>query len=315
MLAAGDDRQHAGNEGYDDDPQRHYSWDSTVANHSRPKAGDVIALWDKKILLGASIIESIVEGDDTKVRLRCPVCSKTKIKMRRMAPKYRCFEQSCKAEFREPVQERVDVHNYRTSHEAAWVYLEGLLDAVRLRPLCIEPKSQQSIRELKLEEFHEALQSAGAGAEIAMLARVQQRFGQSKGPLTTHGHSMTTVRVRNGQGAFRKALLNSYDSVCALTGQQPVHVLEAAHLYRYSELGRHHEDGGLLLRRDLHRLFDLGLIAIDPATGVIDVTAELRRYEDYAALHLRTLAVQLPEGARRWLKLHWEQHRGSRAAG
>ena len=47
MLAVGDNRQHAGNEGYDDDPATHYSWDDTVPNCSRPRPGQRIVLWDK----------------------------------------------------------------------------------------------------------------------------------------------------------------------------------------------------------------------------------------------------------------------------
>ena len=57
MIAAGDDRQHGGNEGYEDKPDEYYSWDDTVANHARPTAGDQIVLWNKKLLLGASVID------------------------------------------------------------------------------------------------------------------------------------------------------------------------------------------------------------------------------------------------------------------
>jgi hypothetical protein len=47
VIAAGDDRQHGGNDGYADEPAHSYSWDDTVANHSALSAGDAIALWDK----------------------------------------------------------------------------------------------------------------------------------------------------------------------------------------------------------------------------------------------------------------------------
>ena len=49
-AAVGDDRQHGGNEGYDDDPAVHYSWDSTVPNHEAVVGGDVIIIWDKQCL-------------------------------------------------------------------------------------------------------------------------------------------------------------------------------------------------------------------------------------------------------------------------
>lgn len=64
-------------------------------------------------------------------------------------------------------------------------------------------------------------------------------------------------------------------------------MLEAAHLYRYADSGRHHDDGGFLLRRDVHRLFDLGHIAVDPRTMRIDIGDDLLPFDDYARLQER----------------------------
>lgn len=69
VLAVGNDRQHGGNAGYDDVPDTHYSWDSTVANHGQISPGDFIVLWDKHRLIGASVIESIAtDASYTAVR-------------------------------------------------------------------------------------------------------------------------------------------------------------------------------------------------------------------------------------------------------
>ena len=59
LMAVGENRQHGGNDGCDDEPDTHYSWDRTVNNHAALKAGDAVALWDKKQLLGVSTIEEI----------------------------------------------------------------------------------------------------------------------------------------------------------------------------------------------------------------------------------------------------------------
>lgn len=56
VLAVGADRVGAPG-GYDDEPSSRYVWDSTVPNHASLAVGDVIALWDKKMLLGVSVIE------------------------------------------------------------------------------------------------------------------------------------------------------------------------------------------------------------------------------------------------------------------
>lgn len=301
MIAAGEDRQHGGNHGYDDDPERHYEWDDTVANHRAPRGGDVIVLWDKQSLIGASVIESIEEGDAEKERNRCPSCGKTKIRMRKKNPNFRCYDAGCLAEFDEPTRERLQVHTYRTNHEAGWVNLDGKLGAKQLRKLCVEPLSIQSIRKLKWPEFAEALRIAGGRLELGML--------EDDGRLIRGGHKQALVRVRVGQREFRMAQLERYKNRCAFTGPQPTHVLDAAHLYRYSELAEHHKDGGLLLRKDLHRLFDLGQLAVDPTSLKIDVAAELQVFSDYAALHGRRLAVAPDAGTLKWIRAHWKQHR------
>ena len=80
MIAKGERRQHGGNLGYEDLPSSSYSWDNTVANFASPVPGEGIVIWDGDTLLGASVIEKIIEGENEKVRHRCPECKKTKIK-------------------------------------------------------------------------------------------------------------------------------------------------------------------------------------------------------------------------------------------
>jgi len=104
-------------------------------------------------------------------------------------------------------------------------------------------------------------------------------------------------------------LLAALGPVCAFTGSSPAAALEAAHLYSYATLGQHHDDGGLLLRRDLHRLFDRGDIAVDPATLTISLRSDLLTYPSYAPLQGKPLATKLESGHRSWIQKHWEQHR------
>ncbi|MFD8035554.1 HNH endonuclease [Streptomyces sp. NPDC059717] len=126
------------------------------------------------------------------------------------------------------------------------------------------------------------------------------------------GHRTAMVRVRVGQSAFRKRLLEEQGEVCAFTGPAPAAALEAAHLYSYAANGQHYPEGGLLLRRDLHRLFDLGLIALNPQQGTLDVAPELAGFADYARLHGQPVVVPLGRGQQNWLSSHWDLHRDSR---
>jgi hypothetical protein len=76
--------------------------------------------------------------------------------------------------------------------------------------------------------------------------------------------TLRLVAQRQGQGAFRDALLKAYDARCAMSGCHVISVLEAAHVHPYRGASTNHVTNGLLLRADLHTLFDLGLIAVDP---------------------------------------------------
>jgi len=69
-------------------------------------------------------------------------------------------------------------------------------------------------------------------------------------------------RVRIGQGAFRMMITQAYQGRCAVTGEHTLPVLEAAHIKPFSESGPSIIANGLLLRSDLHKLFDTGYITI-----------------------------------------------------
>jgi hypothetical protein len=69
-------------------------------------------------------------------------------------------------------------------------------------------------------------------------------------------------RVRKGQSRFRKALQNLYGSRCAFTGTPEEAVLEACHIISHAKTGNNSLDNGLLLRSDIHVLFDEHLMTL-----------------------------------------------------
>lgn len=71
---------------------------------------------------------------------------------------------------------------------------------------------------------------------------------------------------RRGQPTFRKALVEAYSGRCAVTGCNAVDALEAAHILGYMGKQSNLVSNGLLLRADVHTLFDLGLIAVQAET-------------------------------------------------
>lgn len=104
------------------------------------------------------------------------------------------------------------------------------------------------------------------------------------------------IVLRQGQPTFRKNLLAAYDSKCAVTGCEVIAVLEAAHVHPYQGSLTNDVRNGILLRSDIHTLFDCGLITIDTTVDpwLVLVDASLNG-SDYAPLHGRP--IRLPKRA------------------
>ena len=98
------------------------------------------------------------------------------------------------------------------------------------------------------------------------------------------------ITQRRGQKPFRDALIAAYNRRCAITGCSILDVLEAAHIHPYRGPDTNKVTNGLLLRSDVHTLFDCGLLAIDSDTMTVLVAPQLRDSE-YGALHGRSLCV------------------------
>ncbi len=76
-----------------------------------------------------------------------------------------------------------------------------------------------------------------------------------------YGKSILT-KVRLGQGAFRVLVTDAYTRRCSITGERTLPVLEAAHIQPYSVSLLHSVSNGILLRSDIHKLFDTGYLTI-----------------------------------------------------
>lgn len=107
------------------------------------------------------------------------------------------------------------------------------------------------------------------------------------------------TRARLGQGSFRVLVTEAYARRCAMTGEKTLPVLQAAHIKPYAESGPHSIGNGLLLRSDLHILFDRGYITVDQNLR-IEVSKSIKEQfsngREYYALHGKPLAV-LPASA------------------
>jgi hypothetical protein len=72
------------------------------------------------------------------------------------------------------------------------------------------------------------------------------------------------INKRTNQSKFRKSVIQNYKSTCAISGTQVEEVLEAAHINQHANKGDNKIQNGILLRADLHILFDRNLILVHP---------------------------------------------------
>lgn len=86
---------------------------------------------------------------------------------------------------------------------------------------------------------------------------------------------LATIWARRGQPDFRARLLHAYGSRCAITGCDVVDALEAAHITPYAEEQGYELTNGILLRGDIHTLFDLFFISIDPNSWTVRIAPSL----------------------------------------
>jgi hypothetical protein len=117
------------------------------------------------------------------------------------------------------------------------------------------------------------------------------------------------VRERPGQAAFRRKLKGVYANRCCISGCTVTEALEGAHIDPYVAPASDNIRNGLLLRSDLHTLFDRHLITIDPDTMRVHVSKRARGAACYEQWH--GLAVRVPDEPthrpdQEALRRHWQ---------
>jgi len=140
------------------------------------------------------------------------------------------------------------------------------------------------------EEVTLRLEASGLASTIGLLretqARDANRFGREY-----------MARARLGQGIFRLFVTDAYHRRCAVTGEKVLPALEAAHIKPYKEGGPHRVENGLLLRSDIHKLFDRGYLTLTNDLRVdvsLSIREEFHNGEEYYRLRKSPLTV-LPD--------------------
>jgi predicted RNA-binding protein with PUA-like domain len=109
--------------------------------------------------------------------------------------------------------------------------------------------------------------------------------------------TLMPVVQRQGQPEFRNRLIQAYGGRCAITDCDAIDALEAAHISPYLGPKTNHVTNGLLLRADIHTLFDRGLLAIDEEHMTV-ILHETLKGTTYSNLH--GAEIHRPPSASQW---------------
>jgi len=103
---------------------------------------------------------------------------------------------------------------------------------------------------------------------------------------------------RLGQGAFPLMVMDAYGRRCAITGEKTLPALDAAHIRPFSELQSHEVQNGILMRSDIHRLFDQGYVTVTPDLR-FSVSPQIRDQFHNGVIYydLHDRPVQVPDAA------------------
>lgn len=135
-------------------------------------------------------------------------------------------------------------------------------------------------------------------------------FMESSGTPSRFGEP-TLIRPRLGQGAFRVGVVQAYGKQCALTDGRVLPALEAAHIKPYSAGGEHELTNGILLRKDIHSVFDAGYATFDDQLKFVvssKVKDVFNNGNEYRRLHGQPLRLPKNTAARPSLEqIRWHQ--------
>lgn len=312
LLSFGDNRQYAGNPGYADEPRRLYRYDSYVPNHKQVGTGDFVLVRDHYKLQGIARIERIRVASGVKQRSRCPACGIVALKTRKtLQPRYRCNNGH---DFDEPRTELVECENYEADFGSNYVDTPGAVSLEVLRAACPRYSGQLAIQEISLAPLVLRILGkypAAAGLLVPGLPEVsEERSHEDWKPFIPvledlRRVALRLIRYRQGQQQFRKSLLDRYGARCMVSGCDVVEVLEAAHIDSYRGKESNHPENGLILRADLHNMFDLDLLGVEPESLVVRLNQGALRagYERFEGERLLVSGSSHP--SRQALKAKW----------
>jgi hypothetical protein len=275
-------------EGYDDSPNEYYTYDSQVGNYKNVQVGDLVFVKGSEFLIGWGQIESILSEPGMKLLRRCPKCGDAPESRITKKPKWRCRSTSCNYEFDDDqvITESVNVIKYRAGYRNTWQDANYPLSRKDVFAFQLNRDNQSAIRPLDPSRVEDLIFRLSGSSPIP------SANSDLLPELIIGGHKIQVTKRRIGQQEFRLSLINKNGENCFISGLQPACVLEASHIRPFAIHESHSLDGGILLRRDIHTLFDRHLLRINPSTWQVETAPQIQRYSTYSSIHLKQIHLQ-----------------------
>ena len=301
------------------------SWNTYTyvsGDHSKKQIAvdDIVFLRDEKRLLAVARVESKSAEKHEHTVAKCPECGIAQIAVRKKSTKpYRCFYGH---RFTTPVETLQVATRHTVEFVHNLVRIAAHIEAAELRPYELTNSRHITLRLVHIGGI--CAYVARRDHKVAPVLKAWLRRGSAElvdsdaaEPLTAQSMPLfdelerphQSIRLRRGLASFRNKLIHRYGPQCMISGCSVLALLEACHVRRYLGPEDNHPANGILLRSDLHTLFDLDLIGLDPTSleVTIDPTLIGTEYEVFAGTRLRVGGMNGVD--MRAVRLRWEQFR------
>jgi len=286
-----------GNDGYPDDPEAFYVYDNLVKHYDKLKAGDSVIIADRDWVLGFSRVSSIdIQSGVKKARYKCPICGIYEFYSRvNISPKYKCRK---KHEFDKPLREVIQVTKYTAHYKDGFVRPVSEIPVISFTDHYINYNRYYSIQQIDME-FMKGISNSlfkilkGFRVEASDPYYLVKDFNNPPyNPSGLDRRNYRNIRTpdRKGQKAFKTKLIKAYEHRCMLSECDVATTLQASHICPYRGVEDHHPANGLLLRNDLHVLFDANLLGIHPRTLKVQLHPSIA-HSSYAKFKGKKLRV------------------------
>ena len=290
-----------------------YGFDDRAPHHSQISAGDLFFFRGPERLIAVARIAEIQVRAEPRAVERCPTCGSAELGERaKRKAKFRC---PLGHEFAEPVADMRTAALYQAAFGADYTRITGEVTDHELRYFELTNSAQLSLRPCDVDGLIRLLgrrDPATVALIKSWIADGTFELGDADADRRSFGLVIDTservhagIRLRRGDEDFRQKLFLRYGPRCMVSGCAVPGLIEAAYILPRTQFRLGRPGNGVLLRSDLHTLFDLNLIGINPEDLGVVIHPKLAEteYAQFSGVKLATPNGKEPSA--RALELRW----------